>query len=145
MVAKVLRSVAFVVLGVLTMSISCSGNYQRWGRVSCAVARDNSGAQEGVTVSFVAQKLEQSGKAPYEPRFTWSATTLATGWTPVYVCGPFTLKFDERSSEFLEDIRVIATVNDEGDIYVDTMIETPQMFMNDTVSISLRIDLPPLK
>jgi hypothetical protein len=137
--------VALAVLGVLTMSISCSGNYQRWARVACAVAREGVGALEGVNVSFLAQKVEQSGKVPYEPRFKWTATTVATGWTPQYVCGPVSLKYDERSTEFLEDIRIIAAVNDDGNIYYDTVDHTPEFFLNDTQGVSMRIDLPPLK
>ena len=144
MVAKVLKMVALVVLGGLTMSISCSGNYQRWARVTCAVARNGS-ALEGKNVSFLAQKVEQSGNVPYNPQYKWIATTLATGWTPQYVCGPFTLKYDQRSTEFLVDIRVIARADDGDIIYLDTVIERPEIFLNDTLAVSLRIDLPPLK
>jgi hypothetical protein len=39
-------------------------------------------------------------------------------------------------------VRVIATVNDEGDIYSDTTKYAPVIFLNDTQSVTLRIDLP---
>jgi hypothetical protein len=144
MIPKVLRMAALVVLGVLTMSISCSGTKQVWASVTCAVA-GTGGAQEGVSVSFLAQKVEQSGKVPWEPRFEWSAATLATGWTPQHVCGAFDLKWDGRSAEYQEGVRVIASVNDEGTIYSDTTVFNPMPFLNDTQSVSLRIDLPTSK
>jgi hypothetical protein len=144
MVAKVMRVSAFAALGVLTMGINCGGTKQFWASVSCAVARN--GAEEGVTVSFIADKLEQSGRIAYEPHFEWSATTKSTGWTPAHVCGAFPLKFDGRSGEYLEAVRVIATVNDEGTIYTDTQDFFPMPFLDDTQTVSaLRIDLPPLK
>ncbi|MBM3313622.1 hypothetical protein FJY70_03405 [candidate division WOR-3 bacterium] len=140
MIPKVLRAAALFVLGILTVSSSCSGNRQFWARVTCAVAGPG-GAQEGVTVSFVADKVEQSGRIPYQPHYSWSAATLATGWTPENVC-EFSLRYDGRSAEFVEDVRVIATVNAEGDIYTDTVVYTPVVFLNDTQSVALRIDLP---
>jgi hypothetical protein len=78
---------------------------------------------------------------PYDPNYEWTAATLATGWTPEHVC-QFDLKYDSRSTEFVEDVRVIATVNDEGDIYSDTTVYNPIIFLNDTQSVTLRVDLP---
>ena len=140
MLNRIVRVVALVVTGLLTMLSSCSGTKTRWFRVTCAVAGPG-GAQEGMSVSFRANKVDQSGKILWDPNFEWTAATLATGWTPEHIC-PFDLKYDSRSTEFVEDVRVIATVNDEGDVYSDTTVYNPVIFLNDTQAITLRIDLP---
>jgi hypothetical protein len=148
MVRNVIRVVAFAALGLVTMGSICGGTKQFWARVTCAVNRENHGAQEGVRVSFETGKVLQSGKVPWDTksRFTWSAATLATGWTPSHVCGAFELKYDGRSTEYQEGVRVIAWVDDEGTVYSDTQVFMPMPFLDDTQSVSqLRIDLPPLK
>ena len=140
MLGRFVRTAALVVLGILMMSASCSGKRPMWFRVTCAVAGPG-GAQEGMSVSFRANKVEQSGKIPYDPYYEWTAATLATGWTPEHIC-QIDLQYDSRSTEFVEDVRVIATLNDEGDIYSDTATYTPVIFLNDTQAVTLRIDLP---
>jgi hypothetical protein len=123
-----------------TMSLRCGGYRKRWFRVTCAVARQ--GAEPGVAVGFHVLKVEQNGKLVLDKIVEKTEVTLETGWTPEFVCD-FDMLYDDRSTEFVEDVRVIATVNDEGDIYRDTAFYTPQIFLSDTQSISnLRIDLP---
>ena len=122
-----------------TMSLRCGGYRKRWFRVTCAVARQ--GAEPGVAVGFHVLKVEQNGKLVLDKIVEKTEVTLETSWTPEFVCD-FDMLYDDRSTEFVEDVRVVATVNDEGDIFKDTVFYTPQIFLNDTQSISLRIDLP---
>ena len=137
---RVVLLLALTAILFTTMSLRCGGYRKRWFRISCAVARH--GAEPGVAVGFQVLKVEQNGKLVLDKIVEKTEVTLETGWTPEFICD-FDMLFDDRSGEFVEDVRVIATVNDEGDIYKDTAKYTPQIFLNDTQAISnLRIDLP---
>jgi len=137
---RVVLLLALTAILFTTMSLRCGGYRKRWFRISCAVARH--GAEPGVPVGFQVLKLEQNGKLVLDKIVEKTEVTLETGWTPEFICD-FDMLYDDRSTEFVEDVRVIATVNDEGDIYRDTAKCTPQIFLNDTQAISnLRIDLP---
>jgi hypothetical protein len=122
-----------------TMSLRCGGYRKQWFRVTCAVARH--AAEPGMAVGFQVLKVEQNGKLVLDKIVEQTKVTEETGWTPEFICD-FDMLYDDRSAEFVEDVRVVATVNDEGDIFKDTTFYTPQIFLNDTQSISLRIDLP---
>jgi hypothetical protein len=137
---RVVLLLALTAILFTTMSLRCGGYRKQWFRVTCAVARH--GAEPGMAVGFHVIKVEQNGKLVLDKIVEKTEVTLETGWTPPFICD-FEMLFDDRSGEFVEDVRVIATVNDEGDIYKDTAFYTPQIFLNDTQSISnLRIDLP---
>jgi hypothetical protein len=133
---------ALVAILFTTQALRCGGNRHLWFRVTCAVARN--GAEPGVAVGFNILKVDQSGKVNTIKIVEQTEVTGTTGWTPEFVCD-FDMAYDERSAEFVEDVRVIATVNDEGTIYKDTALYTPQIILDDTQSISLRIDLPTME
>jgi hypothetical protein len=139
MYKRIVRLLALVAILFMTQSLRCGGYRHVWFRVTCAVARY--GAEPGMAVGFNVLKLDQGGKVITDKIVERTEVTDATGWTPEFICD-FDMLYDDRSTEYIEDIRVIATVNDEGTIYKDTAKYTPQIFLNDTQSVSLRIDLP---
>jgi hypothetical protein len=139
---RVVRLLALTAILFTTMSLRCGGYRKMWFRVTCAVARH--GAEPGMAVGFQVLKVEQNGKLVLDKIVEETRVTKETGWTPEFICD-FEMLHDDRSGEFVEDVRVVATVNDEGDIYKDTAFYTPQIILNDTQSVSLRIDLPTRK
>ena len=134
------RLAVLVLIAFASMSLRCGGYKKMWFRISSIVAREGSPAP-GMTVTFQVNKLDQSGKVLWDKVVDKSLTVLETGWTPEFIC-EFDVLYDDRSTEFVEDIRAIATVNDEGDIYKDTATYTPVIFLNDTQGFNTRIDLP---
>jgi hypothetical protein len=122
-----------------TLSLRCGGYRKQWFRVTCAVARH--GAEPGMAVGFQVLKAEQNGELVWDKIVEQTEVTEETGWTPEFICD-FEMLYDDRSTEFVEDVRVVATVNDDGSIYKDMAFYTPQIFLNETQSVSLRIDLP---
>jgi hypothetical protein len=134
-IALVLTLVAIL---FTTQALNC-GNYRHlWFRVTCAVARH--GAEPGMSVAFQVYKLDQDGTLILDKIVEETRVTDETGWTSEFICD-FDMRYDQRLTEFLEDVRVIATVNDESTIYEDTARYTPQVFLNDTHSVTTRIDL----
>jgi hypothetical protein len=137
--AHIVRGLLLVLLGLVTVSSWCGGKRQLWFSVNCAVARG--GGVPDVEVDFKIGKRDAAGSIISGTTQYRTSTTLVTGWTtPVIVQYDMTL--NSRTQEYEEDLYVIASAYDEGTLYADTATFNPLPFLDDTQSVSLRIDFP---
>jgi len=136
------RIVLLLTLSVIlfaTLAVRCAATRHLWFRIKCAV--DQNGGAPNVPVAFHVVKVDQSGKPDLNSILDDTEVTQSDGWTPAFKCD-YDMAYDNRSTEFLEDVRTIATVNYEGTKYSDTVKYTPVAFLSDTQSITLEVYLP---